>query len=64
MFSEEFRLCVMIGLLGSFTTYATFSYETLTLLQDARPGAALLNSALHIGIGLLAVFAGYTLTNI
>lgn len=64
MFSEEFRLCVMIGLLGSFTTYSTFSYETLALLQDARPGAALLNIALHIGIGLLAVFAGYTLTTI
>ena len=64
MFSQDFRLCVMIGLLGSFTTYSTFSYETLALLQEARPGAALLNIVLHLGVGLLAVYAGYTLSNV
>ncbi len=34
--TAEMRLLLMIGLLGSFTTYSTFSSETMNLLQDQR----------------------------
>ena len=54
----EMRLLLMVGLLGSFTTYSTFSGETLQLLQDQRLLAALMNTVIHILIGLSAVWLG------
>jgi len=59
----EFRLCIMIGLLGSFTTYSTFSYETVMLLRDGQYIAALVNVAGHLILGLLAVAGGYAVAN-
>jgi CrcB protein len=61
--STEFRLCVMIGLLGSFTTYSTFSYETVMLLRDGQYIAAMVNVTGHLILGLLAVAAGYAVSN-
>ena len=56
--TAEMRLLLMVGLLGSFTTYSTFSGETLQLIQDQRLWAALLNTGTHILIGLSAVWLG------
>ena len=56
--TAEMRLLLMVGLLGSFTTYSTFSGETLQLIQDQRLLAALLNTGTHILIGLTAVWLG------
>lgn len=61
--STEIRLCVMIGLLGSFTTYSTFSYETVMLLRDGQYIAAVVNVIGHIIVGLLAVAGGYAVAN-
>jgi CrcB protein len=54
----EMRLLLIIGLLGSFTTYSTFSNETMNLLQDQRLLLALLNVATHTILGLSAVLLG------
>lgn len=59
--SESLRGPLAIGLLGSFTTFSTFSLETLTLAQDGRPGAALLNVLLQVGVGVAAAGAGLAL---
>jgi CrcB protein len=56
--TAEMRLLLMVGLLGSFTTYSTFSCETLQLIQDQRLWAALLNTGTHILIGLSAIWLG------
>jgi len=56
--SAEVRLLLMVGVLGSFTTYSTFSNETITLLQDQRAALALINIGLHLVLGLSAVLAG------
>lgn len=56
--TSEMRLFLMVGLLGSFTTYSTFSHETLNLLQDQGMSLALINIGTHIIIGLSAVVLG------
>ena len=57
----EFRLFFFIGILGGFTTFSAFGYETLALVRAADPTRAMLNVALHVVAGLLAVWAGYAL---
>ncbi|RKD24471.1 hypothetical protein BEP19_08775 [Ammoniphilus oxalaticus] len=51
---EHLQLAVGTGLLGAFTTFSTFSTETLSLLQNHQLGAALLYILLSVcgGIGL------------
>lgn len=58
---EAYRLAMMFGVLGGFTTFSSFGYDTLKLLQDGGGGAvkAALNVVLSNGLGLLAVWAGY-----
>jgi CrcB protein len=56
--TAEIRLLLTVGLLGSFTTYSTFSNETITLLQDQRMTLALMNIGMHLLLGLAAVLFG------
>lgn len=56
------RVFVFIGLLGGFTTYSTFGYETFTMLRDGEALRASVNVLSHVLLGLLAVWLGYTLS--
>jgi CrcB protein len=56
--SAAMRLTLMTGLLGAYTTFSTFSLETFRLLEDAAYGAATLNVAGNLALGLVAVAAG------
>jgi CrcB protein len=58
---ELLRLLLVTGLLGGFTTFSSFSAESLGLLQRGDVGLALLHSAAHL-LGALGCCAlGYTL---
>ena len=61
-FSPSVRLLLMTGLLGGFTTFSSFGYETVALLRDSRPLLAFTNVALQLGLGLPAVWLGLTMT--
>jgi len=52
------RAFLMIGILGAFTTFSTFGYETVQLLTDGRWSAGLLNVAANVILGLAAVWLG------
>ncbi|MFH1808151.1 MAG: fluoride efflux transporter CrcB [Pseudomonadota bacterium] len=57
--STELRLLLVVGLLGSFTTFSTFGHETLTLMQSEQHGLALLNVLASVVVGVLAVWVGH-----
>lgn len=53
------RLFLFTGLLGGYTTFSTFAYETLVLGREHAWAAAALNVLAHVALGLLAVWVGY-----
>lgn len=55
------RMFVMVGMLGGFTTFSTFGYETFALGRDGESLLALANIAAQVVVGLFAVWAGFTL---
>jgi CrcB protein len=58
--SPTLRLALTTGVMGGFTTYSTFSYETMQYLQEGAWGIALLN-VLGTVVGCLAAcFLGWT----
>jgi CrcB protein len=52
------RAFLLIGVLGGFTTFSTFAYETLGLAQDSGARAAA-SVAAQVILGLAAAAAGY-----
>jgi CrcB protein len=52
------RLFVATGFLGTYTTFSTFSFETLQLIERGEFAAALANVAASLIAGLLAVVVG------
>jgi len=61
LWSPETRLFVLLGFLGSFTTFSTFGHETLALARDSELLAAAANVLLHVVAGLAAAWLGYAL---
>ena len=58
---EPLRMYVAVGLCGGYTTFSTFSYDTLVLMSGGRWGAAGLNLIVNVLGALVAVFAGWWL---
>jgi CrcB protein len=59
--SDNLRLFVMVGLCGGFTTFSSFSLQTLSLLREDAWGRALANVVVSVLMCLLAVSAGHLL---
>lgn len=56
--SPHLRAAISVGFCGAFTTFSTFSFETLSLLQDGRLFLAVINIFSNVGLCLLAGWLG------
>jgi len=54
----EWRSLILVGFLGAFTTFSTFSIETFNLLQAGEVSKALINILLSVVLCLLATWIG------
>jgi len=61
-FNEEMRIFLSIGLLGSFTTMSTFSYESFKLLEQQEHMLFSINVIGSVALTLLAVYLGKIIT--
>jgi CrcB protein len=58
---EEYRMGLMVGVLGGFTTFSAFGLETFNLANDRQFGLAAANVVVSCILGLAAVWIGYRL---
>jgi len=56
--SAEWHLAILVGVLGSFTTFSTFSIETLVLFEQGDMLKAMTNIFLSVIVCIAAVWAG------
>ncbi|HDY94270.1 MULTISPECIES: fluoride efflux transporter CrcB [Sulfitobacter] len=54
----QFSPFVMTGVLGGFTTFSSFSLETVTLIERGQIGAAGIYMALSVGLSVLGLMLG------
>ncbi len=57
--TPELRALLTVGLCGGYTTFSTFSYETVVLLEDGDWSRAALYVTASLGLSLAATFLGF-----
>ena len=62
--SPTTRVALLTGVLGGYTTFSSFAFETFSLLRDGQVGLAMLNVSTSIGLGLGAVWLGIRLAQL
>ena len=64
LLTVEWRLFLMVGICGGFTTFSTFTSENMMLLHNGQFLSAAVYTGLSLLLGFLAVFLGYAITNL
>jgi CrcB protein len=64
LLSAEWRLFLMVGLCGGFTTFSSFTNENLMLMHNGQLLTVLIYTSVSVILGFIAVYLGYTLTNL
>ena len=61
--SADVRTFLMVGVLGGFTTFSSFSLDTITLIRTGQPLLAALNVFGQVLVSLVAAAVGYRLAS-
>jgi CrcB protein len=59
--TPETRAFLLVGILGGFTTFSSYTFETFTLMQDGQFAAAAFNIAGQVVAGLLGFWVAYVI---
>lgn len=62
--ADNFRLAIMVGFIGAFTTFSTFELEIWILIKDNQFLTAFLYLFLSVAVGFIGVVAGLKLAKI
>ncbi|MCU0509885.1 MAG: fluoride efflux transporter CrcB [Anaerolineae bacterium] len=62
--SPNWRYFIATGVLGGYTTFSSFAYETLSLAESGRYGYATLNLVGNVALGLGAALLGIALARL
>lgn len=57
--TPEARAFLLVGVLGGFTTFSTYAFESVELIRSGQTLAASLNIVGQVVAGLLGLWAGY-----
>jgi CrcB protein len=61
VFSPSARVFLFVGVLGGYTTFSTFGYESFQLLRDGQWSAAILSTTLQMVLGIGGVWLGHAI---
>jgi CrcB protein len=61
--TPELRLFLLVGVLGGFTTFSSYAFESFALIRDGQFAAAAVNVVGQVLAGLVGLWAGYVITN-
>jgi len=61
-FTDDFRLLLMVGLCGGFTTFSAFANENIQLLRDGQWGYAVAYTVASVLLGILSTYLGLVLS--
>jgi fluoride exporter len=61
---EDYRFAIITGILGGYTTFSSFGWETLKLTDDREFLLAAVNVVVSVAVGLAAVWAGKQLVQV
>lgn len=61
--APDLRMFLLVGVLGGFTTFSTYAFESFSLIRDGQFAAAAVNIVGQVVAGLVGLWAGYVITN-
>ena len=64
LLDPQFRLFLTVGFCGGFTTFSTFSLETMNLFRDAQYSIGILNVILNVLLCLIGIYIAYLISKL
>ena len=61
--APDLRMFLLVGVLGGFTTFSSYAFESFALMRDGQVAWAAINVVGQVIAGVFGMWAGYVITN-